>query len=327
MSASAGSSVISARPLSTLSALAPAVQHPQQRRPAARRTRRPAPCARRAEQRVVRLAATAPAARASTRPCTHGGAAVLEQLRDGGVRRPGQAEPLGGGQPVEQLARPSGGEARAAAAGARRAGAGPPASSVEPKTPSPTVAPSSTSAGNTVTWCPARVSVADSSRSPNTQRRLAGPGQAGVGGDLGHGLLELRPQRLLQRLEVLAARLLGAAVVDDAVRRPQVLGHLRPVPGLARHDDAGRRRAASAPARRAAAPRPAGTAARNSRALLGAGTKLTRRFLGRLRIRLVTSSSRRPGTFQEKSSASTRFRVATGTSMVRPSSAAPGSKW
>ena len=72
---------------------------------------------------------------------------------------------------------------------------------------------------------------------------------------------------------------------------------------------------------------PGGTAARNSRALLGAGTKLTRRFLGRLRIRLVTSSSRRPGTFQEKSSAATRLSVATGTSMVSPSSAAPGSKW
>ena len=62
-------------------------------------------------------------------------------------------------------------------------------------------------------------------------------------------------------------------------------------------------------------------------AVLGAGTKMTRRFLGRLRIRLVTSSSRRPGTFQEKSSASTRLRVATGTSMVRPSSGVPGSKW
>ena len=72
---------------------------------------------------------------------------------------------------------------------------------------------------------------------------------------------------------------------------------------------------------------PAGTAARNSRARFGAGTKLTRRFFGRLRIRLVTSSSRSPGTFQEKSSAATRFRVATGTSMVRPSSAVPGSKW
>ena len=72
---------------------------------------------------------------------------------------------------------------------------------------------------------------------------------------------------------------------------------------------------------------PAGTAARNSRALLGAGTKLTRRFLGSDRISAVTSSSRRPGTFQLNWSASTRFRVATGTSIVRPSSAAPGSKW
>jgi hypothetical protein len=72
---------------------------------------------------------------------------------------------------------------------------------------------------------------------------------------------------------------------------------------------------------------PGGVAARNARALSGAGTKLTRRFFGRLRIRLVTSSCRTPGTFHEKSSAATRFKVATGTSMVSPSSAAPGSKW
>ena len=72
---------------------------------------------------------------------------------------------------------------------------------------------------------------------------------------------------------------------------------------------------------------PGGTVARNSRALSGAGTKLTRRFFGRLRIRLVTSSWRTPGTFHEKSSAATRLRVATGTSMVSPSSTAPGSKW
>jgi hypothetical protein len=72
---------------------------------------------------------------------------------------------------------------------------------------------------------------------------------------------------------------------------------------------------------------PAGTDARKARARSGAGTKLTRRFLGRLRISAVTSSSRSPGTFQLKSSSLTRLSVATGTSMVSPSSAVPGSKW
>ena len=79
----------------------------------------------------------------------------------------------------------------------------------------------------------------DSSMRAEHPRGLAGPRQPGVVGDLGHRLGELRPQRLLQRLEVLAAGLLGAGVVDDPVRRPQVLGHLGPVPRLARHDDAG----------------------------------------------------------------------------------------
>ena len=85
---------------------------------------------------------------------------------------------------------------------------------------------------------------------------------------------------------------------------------------------AGRRRRSAtggaARGRRAAAPRPAGTTARKSRAVLGAGTKLTRRCLGRLRSRLVTSSARSPGTFHEKSPAATRLRVATGTSIVMP---------
>ena len=72
---------------------------------------------------------------------------------------------------------------------------------------------------------------------------------------------------------------------------------------------------------------PGGVASRNSRAVLGAGTIATRRFFGSERISSVTSSSRSPGTSHEKSSASMRLRVATGTSMVSPSSAAPGSKW
>ena len=104
-------------------------------------------------------------------------------------------------------------------------------------------------------------------------------------------------------------------------------GTLRPVPGLARDDHPGGASGSSARGRRAAARRRAAPRPGTRAPCSGAGTKLTRRFLGRLRIRLVTSSSRRPGTFQEKSSAATRLSVATGTSMVSPSSAAPGSKW
>ncbi len=72
---------------------------------------------------------------------------------------------------------------------------------------------------------------------------------------------------------------------------------------------------------------PGTDAARNSRATFGAGTKLTRSCLGSDRISATTSSSRSPGTCQEKASGSTRLRAVTGTSTVSPSSAAPGSNW
>ena len=193
------------------------------------------------------------------------------------------------------------------------------ASSAEPNTPSPTddaLVDQRREAPDLVARPSLDHRLLDRAEGP---RRLSGGRQADVGGDLGQRRVERRLQRRLERFQVLAARLLGARVVDDAVGRAEVLGHLLPVPRLARHDHAGGRAqvALQGVEQRLVAGR---HPARNSLAVLGAGTNETRRFLGRLRSRLVTSSSRRPGTFQEKSSASTRFSVATGTSMVRPSS-------
>ena len=71
--------------------------------------------------------------------------------------------------------------------------------------------------------------------------RLPGRRQPHVRGDLGERGVERRLERGLERLEVLAAGLLGAGVVDDPVGRPEVRRHLLPVPRVARHDHAGRR--------------------------------------------------------------------------------------
>ncbi len=86
-------------------------------------------------------------------------------------------------------------------------------------------------------------------------RGLAGRRPPAVSGDRGHRGVEAGPQRRLEGLEVLAARLLRTLVVDDAEGRAQVLGHLLPVPRLARDDDALRRAHVAARARRAAARR------------------------------------------------------------------------
>ena len=147
---------------------------------------------------------------------------------------------------------------RAAAAGGRRAGAGPPARPRSRRPAARRSRPRRRAPGKPRTSWPARRLGERRLDGAEHPVGLAGAGEPAVGGDLGHRLGELRPQRLLERLEVLAAGLLAAAVVDDPVGRAQVLGHLGPVPRLARHDDAGAWSGSSARARRAAAPpRPA----------------------------------------------------------------------
>ena len=136
-----------------------------------------------------------------------------------------------------------------------------------------------------------------------------------------------RPQRLLERLEVLAPRLLAPVVVDHPEGRPEVVGHLGPVPGLARDDDARSSTRAHRSSASSSGSSPGGTGGQELARLVGRRDEVDPQVLGQAADQAVTSSSRSPGTFQEKSSASTRLRVATGTSMVRPSSAAPGSKW
>ncbi len=159
------------------------------------------------------------------------------------------------------------------------------ASSAEPKTGSPTVAAlvgQRRVGGDLV----ARAALGDrGGQVAEDPGGLAGAGQPGVVGDLGERLGELRAQRRLERLEVLAPRLLGAGVVDHAVGRAQVLGDLGPVPGVAGDDDPGRGPAPpleGVEQRLLARP---GSRARKSRARSGAGTSATRSGLGRLRIR------------------------------------------
>ena len=282
MSVSAGSVASSARPDSALSARAPAVQHVghrsrstsrirgsrsprsvgQQRvvrrlvadrsagrrpRPARRRGGSPRP-ARRPRGTATRPAPSLPAL---SRPASTSGRGQREQ------QQPGDAEPVPGG-------------------GLRRRAAHPQPDAWRPRRPAPgSRAPRGRPAARS----------ARSGSSPKVQ--VVCPVAVGVGGDLGDRRGELRPQRLLERLEVLAAGLLAAARSSThAVGRPQVLGDLRPVPGLARHDDAGRATRRWRSRASSSGSSPGGTAARNSRAVLGAGTKLTRSCLGRLRIRL-----------------------------------------
>ena len=320
MSVSAGSCTMSARPPSALSA----VRHASSTRITSSTVARTA-----ASWSAALAAATSASNAALSRTGgssvddvgEHGGATVGEQLGHRGVGRAGEAELLGVREAVDSRAVGSGTASSSSRRTPSRCRAA--ASSADPSTASATVAPSSTSAGCAVTSWPARrwvMAAVDGAEDPGG---LAGAGQPAVAGDLGHRLGELRPQRRLERLEVLAARLLGAGVVDDAVGGPQVLGDPRPVPGLARHEDAGRR---AAPALERVEQRllPRRHRAQEFAARSGAGTSETRRFFGRLRIRLVTSSSRRPGTFHEKSSSPTWLRVATGTSIVSPSSSEPG---
>ena len=182
--------------------------------------------------------------------------AVLEQLRHRGVRRAGQPELLGVGQPVED-GRSTGARARSSRSRRRtpsrcRASA----SSSDPKTCSPTVPPSSTSAGmaaDLVAGAGPGERALDGAERPGG---LAGPRDPAVGRDLRHRLRELRPQRLLQRLQVLAAGLLAAAVVDARGRS----GAGARAPWSSPRPRAARRRRSSsgsgARARRAAAPRP-----------------------------------------------------------------------
>ena len=175
----------------------------------------------------------------------HGGSAVLEQLGDGGVGRAGQAELLGVVEPVED---PLDGVV---------AGRVEPQQHQSPHTEAvPRVA---LLRGADDLQADARPLVHEAGvggdlvarpRLGDRRRQvaedpgvLAGAREPGVGGDLVHRLLELPAQRLLERLEVLAPGLLAALLVDHAVGRPQVLGHLRPVPRLPWDHDAGGRAA------------------------------------------------------------------------------------
>ena len=278
MSASAGSSAISARPLSTLSAA---------RQPSRTRSTSASSAAAPARPRSARPASSASyscsdraGGSASTSALHDRGPASASSSADGRVRRPGQPQPLGGGQPVEQLLRRTAGRGRAAAAGGRRAGAGPRPRRWCRRRPARPVAPSSTSAGNTVTRCPARVSVVDSSIVPNAQLGLAGPRQAGVLGHLGHRRGELRAQRLLERLEVLAAGLLRRRC-----RRPRGTSAAGGrAPSTSPRPPAGTTTPVVERSHRSSASSigssPGGTAARNSFAVLGAGTKLHPQVLG-----------------------------------------------
>ena len=137
----------SARPLSAFSARRQRVEHPQhvgQHGP----QRAPRGPARTASSRASYAASSRTGGRASTTSLHDGGAAVVEQRRRprGTATRPAPSFSALV-EAVEDRGLTGEREARAAAAGVRRAGAAPPASSSEPKTCSPTVAPSSTSAG------------------------------------------------------------------------------------------------------------------------------------------------------------------------------------
>ena len=257
MSVSAGSIAMSARPLSAFSACRQRVEHPhhvgQHARAAAPRGRGAA-----SASSASYAASSRTGGRASTASCTHRGAAVLEQLGDRGVRRPGEAELLGVGRARRGSPSAGDGERRAAAAGVRRAGAAPPA---RPRSRRPAARPSRPrrrAPGKPRTSWPARVWVNDAldacrtstSSAPVRRARCRRRPRRSPAANCGRSG-SLSASRSLPRACSLPA------LVDDPVRRPQVLGHLGPVPGLARHDDAGRRAAASARARRAAAPRPA----------------------------------------------------------------------
>jgi hypothetical protein len=79
------------------------------------------------------------------------------------------------------------------------------------------------------------------------------------------------------------------------------------------------RRRSSLPIASGSGPRRAGTRSRTASAQSGTGTKLVRSCLGRARISAITTSLRKPGTDQPKSSASTLLIRSSGTFTVTPS--------
>ena len=173
----------------------------------------------------------------------HGRAAVLQQLGDGRVGRAGQAELLGVVEPVEDPLH-----------GVVAGGVETQQHQTTHTQPVPGVAllrgadDLETDARSLVHEAGvgrdlvAGAGLGDGGRQvAEDPGGLAGPGEPGVGRYLVHRLLELPAQRLLERFEVLAPGLLAPLLVDDSVGRAQVLGHLRPVPRLARHHDTGRR--------------------------------------------------------------------------------------
>ena len=78
----------------------------------------------------------------------------------------------------------------------------------------------------------------DGPEGPRASGRCA---DAGVGGHVGDGPRQRRTQRLLERLEVLAAAASRPVVAHDPEGRLQVLGHPGQVPRVAGHEHAGDR--------------------------------------------------------------------------------------
>ena len=234
MSESAGSIVISARPLSSLSAS----RHPSRVRS------RSGSSARTAALQVAGLGHQGGVRRlvAHRRPGVdellhHGGPHVLEQLGHRGVRRPGERELLGVAEPVEhRLDRRPGAEQHQPADAEPVPGVALVLAAEDGQPHGGALVDEAGEALHLVPGPHLGERRLDRAERPG---RLAGAGQAGVGGHGRHRLRELRAQRLLERLEVLAAALLAAGVVDHAVGGAQVLGHLAPVPGLAGHHDPG----------------------------------------------------------------------------------------
>ena len=320
MSASAGSMAISARPLSSLSTL---------RQPSSTRTTSPTTVTERGlgSVRARATSASKSARRSGPRGRRRRG---RRRSRRGGPRaapgpwrtasRPSPAGPGATARAGSAVSDGSGTRAGAAAAAPSRCRAA--ASSVVPKTASPTVAPSSTSDGkhrDPVAGPGERLGLAGSPNGPAAAPGGAAPLVAAVAA----------PARTAVAAAPSARRgpcrgLLGAVVVD--ARGTSAAGAARsstsPRPRGARRPRWSS--ASSARARPAAAPPRAVRRSGTRAPVLGAGTNDDAQVLGQRPDQRGDELLRSPGTFQEKSSASTRLSVATGTSMVRPSSAAPG---
>ena len=193
---------------SALSAVAPAVEHPHHVAHAGR-------AARRRRSRRARASSASYAASVA-----HRRAARRRRRRPRAARSPRAASATEGyGDPAsaELLARWS-----SPSSTPRRRRRGPSASSSSRRTPSRCRAAASSAEPKTCR--PTRGALVDQRRvaahlvagaalherlldGAEGPRRLAGRGDAGVGGDVGHRLRERRAQRLLERLEVLAAGL------------------------------------------------------------------------------------------------------------------------